>query len=480
MLAARHETLWAAIVAAEAVWRETNGRLYPLAIAQKYALFDVLRDAAPYKALLLGLTLACIAAFAGLVRALADGRTALLCAAFAAAGFALRAYHDANLAYNGMLQLVFLMLVASLFAWRRAVLRRSAGAALLAFALYVANGLTYEIAYLFFPLYACVVRPGRSWPRALAGTWPFALATLGLGLASAYLRSRVAFAPDSDYRAGTQALAYGATFAKQAAAGIPLTYEFLDPQRLFPSLQKIALFDAGPYNFRIPAALAFAAALFAALGRSATAAPNDDERARLGAAGMLGLGLAVLPVPLLAASAKYQRELAWGLGYLPVFVQTFGVALLCAVAMRATRAPRALVALVLFAIADLTSGTNAIVGEAVSAETASRGVVARAFARGLARGVPAGATIVLPSLPWVCEDPLCPDGLSPAYLLYGLTGRRYATVAPGDAYALPTAFRLGYASDPRAATVTLERDGAAPFRARYRETSSGAWSLALR
>jgi hypothetical protein len=488
-LEARHETLWHAIVAANQLWIEANGRLYPLAIAEKYALFDVLRDPVAYKAVLIGLTLACIAAFAGLVRAVADATTALLAACIVAATLPLRAYHDANLAYDGMLQVVFLSLTASLAAWRAAALGRNPWAALLAIALYAANCLTYEIAYLFFPLYACVVRPARAWPRAILGTWPFVAITLGLGGTSIWLRSRVHLDPTSDYSLGLQAGAYATTFAKQLLAGVPLTYEFFDPQRLFPSLQKIALLNAGPYAFRIPAALAFVAILvvlarFGGIARTANERPARQLGSALLGAALLGAGLAVLPVPLIAASAKYQRELAWGWGYLPAFVQAFGVALLLAVLVRAllvraVRMPLAVAALALFVAADLTAGSNAIVGEALGTETASRGVVERAFARGLGRDVPPGATIVLPNLPWVCEEPLCPDGLRPGFLLYGLTGKRYTTVAPDDpAYANVTAFRLTYSAAARdAATVALARGGAAPSDVRYREFRNGAWSL---
>jgi len=477
-LAARHETLWQAIVAANALWLDHNGRLYPLAIVEKYALFDLIHQATLYKALLLGLTLACIAAFAGLVRVLAGETAAWLSACVVAAALPLRAYHDADLAYNGMLQLILLALLASLGAWRRAVLGRDPWAALLALVLYAAIGLTYEIGYLFFPLYACVVRPARSWPRAVLGVWPFALTSVALGAASAWLRAHVRFAGGSSYRAGTDPAAYATAFAKELIAGIPLTYELFDPQHLFPSLWQIARLDAGPYAFRIPVALAFALAVFALLSWRAGAARAGEGRARLGVAAALGAGLAVLPVPLIALSAKYQHELAWGLGYLPVFLQLFGVALLLATAACATNVARALVAVALFLVADLTAGTNAIVGEALQQATASQAIVARAFARGLARDVPPGATIVLPPDEiWVCEDPVCPDGLAPTYFLYGLTGRRYVTAAPGDAYAKATAFRLTYRAGREAAVVTLERGGAAPLVARYRELESGAWSV---
>lgn len=428
---------------------------------------------------MLGLTLACIGAFAALVRAIAGPPAAVLAACILAAAFPLRAYHDANLAYNGMLQVVFLTLVASLAAWRRAVIARDPWAAVLAVALYAANGLTYEVSYLFFPLYACVVRPARSWPRALTGTWPFALTSLALAATSLWLRTQVRLDPGSDYSLNAHAAAYAPAFAKQLVAGLPLSYELFDPQRIFPSLRRIALLDAGPYAFRIPAALAFAVAVFALLGRRDAGTSGAREGSRFGAATALGLGLAVLPVPLVAASVKYQRELEWGFGYLPAFVQIFGTALLLAVAARAAKIPRALLAAALFVVADLTAGTNAIVGQALQSETASRAVVERAFARGLARDVPPGATIVLPSdLPWVCEDPLCPDGLSPRYLIYGLTGRRYTTVAPQDAaYANVTAFRLTYAAEPAAVRVVLERRGAAPSAALYTEAASGTWSL---
>jgi hypothetical protein len=388
-LAARHESLWQAIVAANGQSLYGNGSLHPLAIAEKYALFDVLHQAWLYKALLLGLTLGCIAAFAALVRAVAGETIAWLSACTVAAALPLQAFHDADLANGGMAQLVLLALLASLGAWRRAVLGRNLWAALLALALYAAAGLTCEIAYLFFPLYACVVRPARSWLRACAGTWPFALVTLALGATSVWLRAHVPFAGGRDYHAETHAAAW-----------------------------QIARLEGAPFALRVPVALAFAGGVFALLG------------------------------PLAGAA-------------------------------RAVKVSRALVALALFAIADLTAGTNAIAGTALRELTASQAVVERAFARGLARDVPPGATIVLPrDASWVCEDPDCPDGLAPTYLLYGLTGRRYLTVAPENrAYANVTAFRLTYATGPEAATVTLERGGAAPVVARYRERAGGAWSL---
>jgi hypothetical protein len=302
--------------------------------------------------------------------------------------------------------------------------------------------------------------------------------TVALGFVVAELRARVHLDAGSDYSLGTQGSAYGITFAKQALAGVPLTYELFDPQRLFPSLQKIAVLDAGPYAFRIPAALLFAVGFFV-LARARASTIEGAPRRGLAAAAALGMGLALLPVPFIAASGKYQRELQWGWGYLPAFVQTFGVALAIAAGLRAIRMPTVPAALALFVVADLTAGTNAIVGEALGTETASLGVVERAFQRGLARDAPPGATIVLPrTLPWVCENPLCPDGLSPDYLLFGLTGRRYSTVAPDEiAYANITAFRLTYATNGKLARVELDRGGGAPSKASYEEHSSGTWSL---
>jgi hypothetical protein len=146
---------------------------------------------------------------------------------------------------------------------------------------------------------------------------------------------------------------------------------------------------------------------------------------------------------------------------------------------RAANVPRALVATGLFLVADLTAGTNAIVGEALQNATASQAVVERALRRGLAAVAPPGATIVLPpNASWACELPLCPDGLSPTYLFYGLTGRRYVTVdADNRAYANATAFRLTFAAGAKTADVTLARGGPVPVVARYRELPGGAWSI---
>lgn len=422
---------WPALAASMiASWVHDNGRYFPAYVFEKFAIFHVLTDVEAYKALLLLLTLADLLAFLLIVRALAGPAFASLATLIAALSLQMRGYHDALYAYNGMVQVMFLVLIASLWCWRAYLLGRGRTFGIAALVLYLLNAFTYEFSYLFFPLYAAIApRAERGW-AALRAALPFAAITVAFAIVSAVLRSHATLlASGSPYAFGLDPAQYGLTLARQLAAALPLSYFLWNPSRIFPPPAH-AFDPSATYHVSALVAGALAVGAFVVLERFALtrrALPPVSERRRLL---LLGAGLWLLPAVLLSASVKYQRELQWGIGYLPVLIEYFGFALIATLAVGAlldAAGPSRRRALTLVVLAGafgmtgaLTLADNRRLALELAPWRASRDVVAAAFRAGIAGPIPTGATLFVESnLPWVCfADDGCPDYLDARYFVY--------------------------------------------------------------
>ncbi len=451
-----------AALATALLWVEANGRLFPLYVIEKYAVFHLLPGVVAYKLFLAGLTLVTLVAFLFFIGSLAGFEFAAVAALFAALSLQMRGYHDALYSYNGMIQIMLLIMFASLWCWRTYLRGGSPLWGTCAVVLYGANCLTYEFSYLFFPLYAAV-SPATS-PRALLrATGPFAALTLVVALTSGVLRSHAAIAAGSAYAIGGGPVDYLTALGRQLAAALPLSYYGWNPSQIFPALPQ--LFDrSGGYAFSLWAALFFALVALLVMG-------SDRDVAARGGLPMqrlawFGAGLWVLPALLVALSAKYQRELTWGIGYLPVLIELFGVALLlglCAVAVLRALPPgaaRSAGLVVLAAICGMggaiTLADNRRLALELTPWRVSRSVLASALAQGVASAVPDGSTLGIGgALPWMClAQSGCPDDLDTGYFIYANAGKQVALAAlpAGDAD-----YVLRYGSSPRLAWVAVAR-----------------------
>lgn len=432
-----------------ASWVHDNGRYFPAYAFEKFAVFHVLTDVVAYKALLLALTLACLLAFLFFVRAIAGTAFASLATLIAALSMQMRGYHDALYSYSGMVQVMFLVLIASLWCWRHYLLGRGRAFALAAIALYLLNAFTYEFSYLFFALYAFVVVPARRGP-ALRSILPFAAITVVFVAVSAVLRSHATLlGPESAYAFGTDPRQYALALARQLAAALPLSYFLWNPSGIFPPPAHV--FDrSATYQVSVVVAAIVGLVAFLVLERLAR------ERAAIAAEGLtrallerlarepgsiesegltrqlrsLGAGLWLLPAVLMSASVKYQRELAWGTGYLPVLIECFGVGLAGALAAKALferlggRRSRIVSLAVLAAAFGLAGAMTLADNRRLALELApwreSRAVVAAALRAGIAGPIPTGAVLFVESnLPWVCYAvDGCPDYLDARYFVY--------------------------------------------------------------
>ena len=183
----------------------------------------------------------------------------------------------------------------------------------------------------------------------------------------------------------------------------------------------------------------------------------------------LGFGLWLLPAPLVALSVKYQRELQWGIGYLPVLIEVFGVALLLTVGLVAllrmtTGAPARTALIVAAAIlcgvaGAVTLADNRRLAREIMPWRVSRAVVGRALARGLLAEVPDATTVgVGGDLPWLClAESGCPDDLDAGYFVYAEAGKQFRLTTLGAADA-QWALRYGTAGS-LAWVAAAKRDG---------------------
>ena len=119
-------------------------------------------------------------------------------------------------------------------------------------------------------------------------------------------------------------------FARQTSAALPLSYFLVDPSGVFAEVRNRASFAAWICR-PDAAAIAFGALAlcYLALGWRRVAASDPSAR-RWVLLIQLGLLLALLPAVPIAVSAHYQAEIAFGKGYLPVYIQYYGVSLLLA------------------------------------------------------------------------------------------------------------------------------------------------------
>ena len=449
-LAERGESLLSAAWATSALWVRANGRLFPVYVLEKYAVFHWLADVTAYKWFLFALTVATVAAFVWFTGVLAGGAFAAVAGTIAAVSLQMRGYHDALYSYNGMVQIMLLVLIASLWCWRSYLLSGSRALGALALALYALNGLTYEFSYLFFPLYACVA-PARGARGVFAALWPPAAVGTCLIAVALGLRAHATIAPGTAYAVGREPAGYALAFARQATAALPLSYFAWNPSRIFPPLGN-AFARTASYALNPVGLVLLAAAAVAVLLPYVRRGPVPAGRDALRLAG-LGAGLWLLPGALVAASAKYQRELEWGIGYLPVLISVFGVAILGALllgaAAGAARRGGAGVWLVVLAGAAiglagaLTRADNERVALELRPWLIGRAAVAAALNRGAFGAVPDGAAVTVSGpLPWLClgQDG-CPDDLDGRYFVFAHAGKR---VELGPAPGRPGAVRLRY------------------------------------
>lgn len=430
VLAADHTTLWSAMVRAFWLWFHVMGRFYPLAILEKYAVFAAFSNVVTYKIFLIISTVAALELFRRCVAAYANVGFANLAALLALILFQERGYHDSILAYNAMLQTVALALLGSFLAFRAALLTKEPMRMAAAVGLFFVASLIYEDAYGFCILYPFAAYVTRSDLRdAVRSSVPFFCIAAALIVFDVALRAWAHVSPDVGYATNFSIAAVARTAAIQIISAMPLSYWFIDPLVIFRL--RPAFFMETPGS--LPPAIVFAIFMLATW--------FAVDRARLGGGirGWIFCGCSILIVAAIpiAFLVKYQDELRLGLGYLPVFLEVFGVALVVAALICAfvshRRMLQILVVVFVALIGTLTQTANARVASELQPSRIARAALERQLSGGLfARFRDCRFIGIARTFDWISWDDQGPDGIGTRGMLYAKGNQRATFVAPSD------------------------------------------------
>jgi hypothetical protein len=427
-LAARHESLLAAMQHAIGLWLVDAARFYPGLVVEKYLVFATFTNLLAYKAFLIATTLVTIELFRRCVARYTSLATGNLAALAVCAILQERAYHDAILSYNAMPQFVAIAILVSVLAFADALDRGRLSVRALAIAGYVLAAITYEEVYAFGLLYVALAKArGRTWAAAMRASAPFLGISALLVLLAAALH--IVFAVRSLYALSFAPLPVLRTGLEQIVAAFPLVYWAADPNGIFGRVNFDDFLRNAPLDPLVGAT--FAVAAWLAMRQAAS------ERIRLGPLCAVGALVIVLPALPVAILTKYQHELRPGWGYLPVFVEYFGVALLIAagiLALQRTRARRMatiVCALGVGLIAAMTQATNVHVARALAPQRDAQLALQSDLQRGLLRGIPDGASVTFePPVSWIADDGDGPEGISSSGLFYAYAHARVRLLPP--------------------------------------------------
>ena len=210
----------------------------------------------------------------------------------------------------------------------------------------------------------------------------------------------------TNYEGATVSLAlwpWLTAFSKQAVAAIPLSYV-----SLFGNLGQILGYAKEAFFSQLLVIVCLWVILWCFSWDYINQSDEPAEMKRFRNISILGIGFWLLSAFIVTLSAKYQRELKWGLGYLPVYVSGFGLlmvlvaplALMFDFLKRTKRIYRVSTVIVTGLAGGLLIGVNFISNSIVvrgynEAEHYHRSVMEEALEYGLMRGLDDGAYIVL-------------------------------------------------------------------------------------
>jgi hypothetical protein len=323
--------IWGFMAKINRNWMFHAGRFYPFSWLTVYGGFYAFRPLEVFRVYQMTILVANAALLVAVFRKLGIGRASgrvlfVLLPLF----FQLRHYHDPIASYGGLIQIegiFFCLCTLGLLTASdaRSRLHLYSGCALFCLAL-TASLLTYEVAIVFVPIYLYLLVSRASRRRALGLGLP-ALAILAtyFGIV-AYLRARApALYAGVEIGAGYDAI--GATL-KQLIAGAPLSYA------AFHLNASLSLAHFGPVA---GAVLVLGILLLRPLLRALAVEEPLPARAFRDAM-LVSSMLVVGPALIVGASQRYQKELQWGVGYLPVYFSAFGLAALLATSLSRHRA----------------------------------------------------------------------------------------------------------------------------------------------
>jgi hypothetical protein len=306
------------------------GRFYPLTPVIISSVFSTIRDVVLYKAYLIVVTALDVFLFFLMARKLGGAKGfAGLAGCLAIGLFQFRIYIDPILGYYGQIQWMTAGIFVSLLALQLFLEGRGRRWLVASVAAYLAASLIYEVAYTLVVLHlGLILANGGDWRARVVRSLPFLAVVGSCGMMSFLVRRLY---PDHMYlqHPKLDPKVVLLAMAQQTSSALPLNYYWNDPLSIFRDSHAFTsawVWTAGP---RVALVSLFALVLSYASLRSGSKVAGERPvrwRPMVGT----GLALAILPATLIAISPYHQNYLTFGVGWIPVMTQYFGVALLLA------------------------------------------------------------------------------------------------------------------------------------------------------
>lgn len=376
-----------------------NGRVFPGALGLTFLVHYFFTNATAYKGFLLLLTLSNLVEFYYLLRCWKVNRPAAALGTLALVLLIqLRAFADPLLGFAGIMQLLLAQLLLTMVALEKYLATRRPSWLVASVAIFTTSLVTYEISYIFVPIFlAMIYARRREWRASLAVLHPYLAVIVVLSAFIFGLRYNVRMPHDFPYRFRLFPVEIVATSLTQATSALPLSYALLSPHRpyYFDGWRAVTRWE----NWLVAAWAAGMAWLL--LDRLRAGSIRTVSPKMLALVGLLTWFLPGVPI---SVSPKYQSCVEVGIGYLPVYVQYIGVALLAVAGLlwlaRQDQAVRRWLAPALAAasaaVALISFDTSRFVVDLLQScpNVRERHIVEAALAAGLGDPIPAESTVL--------------------------------------------------------------------------------------
>ncbi len=317
-LAFGHRTIWQHTSMLYKNWLDT-GRVYPLAF-YSYALFSALPTLFAYRTFQIVLNMTVIASFGALTHRLTKSSQAAAAAMLLIPVFIqFRYYQDPVMAYHGMLQFVALYLIWAMYLQIYGIEKGKVIPIIGSSLLYLCCLLTYEISFAFILIFVLIsIHYGKGAGKFI-NVNPHLLVTAAILGVTFYYRTHAANASYAGVSISWNIWKILKAFISQISSAIPLSYWLL-------ATPTFLIYGIRQFIFAITFWDVF---LSVTLGVLLLAIFFFLPRRKIPLSLFLyGLVLWLLPASIISLSLRYQTELSPGVGYLPIYIQYFGGALI--------------------------------------------------------------------------------------------------------------------------------------------------------
>ncbi len=299
-------------------WIKNQGRFFPFAW-YVYTVYTVLNSLILYKIFILISVVINIFLFSCILIKISGSKSiTYLCILLIPIMIQFRYYHDPVLSYHFLLQILLSSILLSLIFFHKYLVNKSLNSIIISCGFYLFALCTYEISYVFFVLYFILALfISKNVVKSFKFTAPFfGLAIFFIGL-SFYLRSGLKSFGDG-YTINIDFLLYLKTLFVQTISSFPLSYFIFNPSGIFSHdimhiIENIALADLvlGSFIFYFTIIII----------------KKIEQKLNYLFLLTFGLFLAILPGVLISSAPKHQ-SMVIGIGYLPVYIQYFGITII--------------------------------------------------------------------------------------------------------------------------------------------------------